>query len=245
MSGAPLAFSGVEMRFPNGTVALTGVDLRIAPGEFVALLGPSGCGKSTLLRLASGLDTPTSGTVDVGSDRIGYVFQDATLLPWLSVEKNAALFGELDHLPRSEVDRRVRSSLDLVGLGRFAKHLPHQLSGGMRMRASLARSLVNEPNVFLFDEPFGALDEMTREKLNDDVRALWLDRGFTGVFVTHSIAEAVYMATRVVVMGAHPGRVIAEYAVPFGDTRDELTRYSPQFASLCAEISDTLKEASA
>jgi NitT/TauT family transport system ATP-binding protein len=132
-----------------------------------------------------------------------------------------------------------------VGLGRFAKHLPHQLSGGMRMRASLARSLVNEPNVFLFDEPFGALDEMTREKLNDDVRALWLDRGFTGVFVTHSIAEAVYMATRVVVMGAHPGRVIAEYAVPFGDTRDELTRYSPQFASLCAEISDTLKEASA
>ena len=243
MAGAQLVFSDVAMRFPNGTVALDDVNLSIRPGEFVALLGPSGCGKSTLLRLASGLDVATSGHTETDTDRIGYVFQDATLLPWLNVERNVALFGELDHLPQAEVSRRVEHALDLVGLTRFAKHLPHQLSGGMRMRASLARSLVNNPALFLFDEPFGALDEFTREKLNDDVRALWRDEGFTGVFVTHSIAEAVYMATRVIVMGAAPGRIIGEYAVPFGDERDEHTRYSPEFAELSAEISDLLKAA--
>jgi NitT/TauT family transport system ATP-binding protein len=245
MSGATLDFTDVAMRFPNGTVALGGVDLSIRPGEFVALLGPSGCGKSTLLRLASGLDTATSGRTATDTDRIGYVFQDATLLPWLSVERNVALFGELDRLPKREVERRVSHALDMVGLTAFAAHLPHQLSGGMRMRTSLARSLVNNPALFLFDEPFGALDEFTREKLNDDVRALWRDEGFTGVFVTHSIAEAVYMATRVVVMGASPGRIIGEFAVPFGAERDEHTRYSPEFAELSAEISDVLKAAMA
>ncbi|MDO8382892.1 MULTISPECIES: ABC transporter ATP-binding protein [Microbacterium] len=243
MSGATLDFRDVAMRFPNGTVALDDVNLSIRPGEFVALLGPSGCGKSTLLRLASGLDTATSGRTETGTDRIGYVFQDATLLPWLSVERNVALFGELDHLPASELSGRVTHALDMVGLTKFAKHLPHQLSGGMRMRTSLARSLVNNPALFLFDEPFGALDEFTREKLNDDVRALWLEDRFTGVFVTHSIAEAVYMATRVVVMGASPGRIIGEYDVPFGDERDEHTRYSPEFAELSGEISDLLKAA--
>jgi len=245
MPGAPIAFHDVGMRFPDGTVALTDVELSIDAGEFVALLGPSGCGKSTLLRLASGLDAPTAGRVELDTDRVGYVFQDATLLPWLTVERNVSLFGELEHLPRGEVAARVRTALELVGLASFAGHLPHQLSGGMRMRASLARSLVNNPSLFLFDEPFGALDEFTREKLNDDVRALWREEDFTGLFVTHSIAEAVYMATRVVVMGARPGRIVAEYAVPFGDVRDEHTRYSPEFAALCAEISDTLKGAMA
>ncbi|MDX2376566.1 ABC transporter ATP-binding protein [Microbacterium sp. LRZ72] len=245
MPGATLDFRDVEMRFPNGTVALNDVSLSVRPGEFVALLGPSGCGKSTLLRLASGLDTATAGRTETGTDRIGYVFQDATLLPWLSVERNVALFGELDHLPRKEVSRRVADCLALVGLTRFAKHLPHQLSGGMRMRCSLARSLVNNPALFLFDEPFGALDEFTREKLNDDVRGLWRDERFTGVFVTHSISEAVYMATRVVVMGAAPGRIIGEFDVPFGDDRDEHTRYSPEFAQISGQISDLLKAAMA
>ncbi len=245
MSGATLDFRDVAMRFPNGTVALDDVNLSIGPGEFVALLGPSGCGKSTLLRLASGLDAATAGRTETGTDRIGYVFQDATLLPWLSVERNVALFGELDHLPAAELSGRVTHALEMVGLAKFAKHLPHQLSGGMRMRTSLARSLVNNPALFLFDEPFGALDEFTREKLNDDVRALWLEDRFTGVFVTHSIAEAVYMATRVVVMGASPGRIIGEYAVPFGDERDEHTRYSPEFAELSGEISELLKAAMA
>ncbi|WOQ69244.1 ABC transporter ATP-binding protein [Microbacterium limosum] len=245
MSGATLEFDDVGMRFPNGTVALDHVDLTISPGEFVALLGPSGCGKSTLLRLASGLDSASSGRTVVGTQNVGYVFQDATLLPWLTVARNVALFGELERLPRAEIERRVSTSLELVGLASFAEHLPHQLSGGMRMRASLARSLVNNPSLFLFDEPFGALDEFTREKLNDDVRSLWREERFTGVFVTHSIAEAVYMATRVVVMGAAPGRIIGEFAVPFGDHRDEHTRYSPEFARLSSDISDLLKGAMA
>lgn len=243
---APLvAFDDVSMTFPDGTIALNGVDIAIEQGEFVALLGPSGCGKSTLLRLASGLETGTGGATRVQTEQIGYVFQDATLLPWRTVRQNVALFAELDQLGRQETAERVDHALELVGLSGFQKHRPHQLSGGMKMRVSLARSLVNRPQLFLFDEPFGALDEFTRERLNDDVRGLFVREGFTGMFVTHSIPEAVYMATRVIVMGARPGRVIGEFAVPFGAERDEHTRYSPDFARLAAEISDCLKGAMA
>ncbi|GAA2225850.1 ABC transporter ATP-binding protein [Herbiconiux moechotypicola] len=245
MPESQVVFDSVSMAFPGGTVALDGVDLTVARGEFVALLGPSGCGKSTLLRLASGLETATSGSTRVATRQIGYVFQDATLLPWRTVRQNVALFAELDHLDRAETASRVDDALGRVGLAGFEKHRPHQLSGGMRMRVSLARSLVNQPELFLFDEPFGALDEFTRERLNDDVRALWVRERFTGLFVTHSIPEAVYMATRVVVMGARPGRVIGEFEVPFGDARDEHTRYSPEFAELANAISDCLKGAMA
>ena len=245
MEHAVLEFEDLGIQFAGGTVALDGIDLSIQPGEFVSLLGPSGCGKSTVLRIASGLEAPTSGRSTVTTDQIGYVFQDATLLPWLTIDDNVALFAELEHMPSAEIRARVTATLELVGLAGFARHRPHQLSGGMRMRASLARSLVTSPDLFLFDEPFGALDEFTREKLNDDVRALWVAQRFTGVFVTHSIAEAVYMSTRVVVMGARPGRVIGEFDVPFGDDRDEHTRYSPEFATLSGEISDLLRTASA
>jgi NitT/TauT family transport system ATP-binding protein len=245
VTSSVVAFDDVSMTYPDGTVALHDVDISIASGEFVALLGPSGCGKSTLLRLASGLEHATGGRTTVATDRIGYVFQDATLLPWRTVRKNVALFAELDGLSASESQARVDHALEVVGLTSFAGHRPHQLSGGMRMRVSLARSLVNRPELFLFDEPFGALDEFTRERLNDDVRDLYVREGFTGLFVTHSIPEAVYMATRVIVMGARPGRVVGEFEVPFGTHRGEETRYSAEFAALANEISHCLKEAMA
>ncbi|MCS5735441.1 ABC transporter ATP-binding protein [Herbiconiux daphne] len=245
MSAPLVTFDDVTMTFPDGTVALADVDIAIQPGEFIALLGPSGCGKSTLLRLASGLETATGGQTQVGTRQIGYVFQDATLLPWRTVRKNVALFAELDDLSAGETRERVDHALGVVGLTAFEDHRPHQLSGGMKMRVSLARALVNRPKLFLFDEPFGALDEFTRERLNDDVRGLFLRERFTGVFVTHSIPEAVYMATRVIVMGARPGRVIGEFAVPFGEERGEAVRYSPEFAELANEISQCLKGAMA
>ena len=151
-----LAFSGVGKRFPDGTVALSGVDLSVAPGEFVSILGPSGCGRSTLLRVAAGLTAASDGTARVATDKVGYVFQDPTLLPWRTVQANVELFAELRHLPRDERRRRARDALALVGLDDFAGHHPRALSGGMRMRVSLARSLTLEPELFLFDEPFGA-----------------------------------------------------------------------------------------
>ena len=185
-----LAFSGVGKRFPDGTVALSGVDLSVAPGEFVSILGPSGCGKSTLLRVAAGLTAASDGTARVATDKLGYVFQDPTLLPWRTVQANAELFAELRHLPRDERRRRARDALALVGLDDFAGHHPRALSGGMRMRVSLARSLTLEPELFLFDEPFGALDEITRERLNDELLGLYLAKEFTALFVTHSVSEA-------------------------------------------------------
>jgi NitT/TauT family transport system ATP-binding protein len=185
-----LAFSGVGKRFPDGTVALSGVDLSVAPGEFVSILGPSGCGKSTLLRVAAGLTAASDGTARVATDKVGYVFQDPTLLPWRTVQANVELFAELRHLPRDERRRRARDALALVGLDDFAGHHPRALSGGMRMRVSLARSLTLEPELFLFDEPFGALDEITRERLNDELLGLYLAKGFTALFVTHSVSEA-------------------------------------------------------
>ena len=159
-----------------------------------------------MLRLASGLDSPTSGRVDVASKRVGYVFQDPTLLPWRTVRRNVELLAELEHLPKAERQARVTEAIGLVGLTGFEKHRPRSLSGGMRMRTSLARSLVLQPDVFLFDEPFGALDEMTRERLNDELLALFADRGFAALFITHSVAEAVYLSTRVVVMSPRPGQ---------------------------------------
>ena len=236
-----LRFSGVTKRFSGGTTALADANLEVAPGEFVSVVGPSGCGKSTLLRIASGLDDVTGGSVEVGTKRLGYVFQDATLLPWRSVQQNVGLFAELEKMGKAERDRRIAEAIELVGLTGFEKHLPHQLSGGMRMRASLARSLVLDPEVFLFDEPFGALDEITRERLNDELLRMFELRSFAALFITHSVAEAVFLSTRVVVMSARPGRVIADIPVPFEYPRVPELRYTPEFAGLCGEVSRHLR----
>jgi NitT/TauT family transport system ATP-binding protein len=238
-----LRFSGVSKKFKDGTTALTGTDLVVSPGEFVSVVGPSGCGKTTLLRIASGLEQATQGTVDVGADTVGYVFQDATLLPWRIVRDNVGLFAELDKMSRAERDRRIAEAIELVGLAGFERHLPHELSGGMRMRASLARSLVLDPDVFLFDEPFGALDEITRERLNDELLRMFALRGFAALFITHSVAEAVFLSTRVVVMSGRPGRVMADIAVPFEYPRAPELRYTPAFAALCGEVSRHMRSA--
>jgi NitT/TauT family transport system ATP-binding protein len=238
-----LQFSGVSKTFKDGTTALTGTHLSVSPGEFVSVVGPSGCGKSTLLRIASGLDGATDGTVDVGADHVGYVFQDATLLPWRSVRANVGLFAELDKMSKVERSRRIAEAIELVGLTGFEKHLPHELSGGMRMRVSLARSLVLDPDVFLFDEPFGALDEITRERLNDELLRMFALRAFAALFITHSVAEAVFLSTRVVVMSGRPGRVVADIAVPFGYPRPPELRYTPDFGALCGEVSQHLRSA--
>ena len=237
-----LDFHDVALRFPNGTVALEGVDLTVDRGEFVTVVGPSGCGKSTLLRIASGLEAATTGTAEVDTDRIGYVFQDATLLPWRSVGRNVELLAELNGVPKGDRRRKAAESIDLVGLSGFEDSLPGQLSGGMKMRASLARSLTLEPELFLFDEPFGALDEITRERLNDELLRLFVEKSFAGLFITHSVSEAVYLSTRVVVMSGRPGHVVGEFAVPFPMPRDPDVRFTPEFAELVGEVSHALRE---
>ncbi len=209
-----LDFRNVEMTFPNGTIALQGVDLTVDRGQFVSVVGPSGCGKSTLLRIASGLETASDGTAGVAADRIGYVFQDATLLPWRSVQGNVELLAELGHMPKAERAAKAAHAIDLVGLGGFESNLPKQLSGGMRMRVSLARSLTLDPELFLFDEPFGALDEITRERLNDELLRLFVEQQFAGLFITHSVSEAVYLSTEVIVMSG-PGSIVGRFEVPF------------------------------
>ncbi len=236
-----LQFDNVGMTFPDGTQALENVSLSVTPGEFVTVVGPSGCGKSTLLRIASGLETQTQGSCAVDRDSIGYVFQDATLLPWRSVQRNIELLAELHGETKAECQRRAQEAISLVGLDGFADKYPRQLSGGMRMRASLARSLVMKPRVFLFDEPFGALDEITRERLNDELLGLFQREGFAGLFITHSIAEAVYMSTRVLVMSPRPGRITASFDIPFAYPRDHDLRYSPEFAELCGKVSHALR----
>lgn len=238
-----LEFDSVGMTFPDGTRALEDVSFTVSPGEFVTVVGPSGCGKSTLLRIASNLEKNTTGSCTVDRDSIGYVFQDATLMPWRTVIKNVELIAELHKVPKSERRELAREAIDLVGLTGFDDKYPRQLSGGMKMRASLARSLVMKPKVFLFDEPFGALDEITRERLNDELLALFQREGFAGLFITHSITEAVYMSTRVLVMSARPGRILSSYDVPFEYPRSHDLRYEPAFAELCGEISHALRGA--
>ncbi|GLY29305.1 ABC transporter ATP-binding protein [Kineosporia sp. NBRC 101731] len=236
-----LDFRDVSMRFGE-TEALTGVDLSVRRGEFVSVVGPSGCGKSTLLRIASGLEQVSGGTASVTSQRIGYVFQDATLLAWRSVRSNVELLAELHHVPKAERAARATAAIDLVGLNGFEKHLPRQLSGGMRMRTSLARSLTLDPELFLFDEPFGALDEITRERLNDELLKLFVQQNFAGLFITHSVAEAVYLSTRVLVMSGRPGRIVGSFDVPFDMPRDPDIRFTPEFAALVGQISHALRE---
>jgi NitT/TauT family transport system ATP-binding protein len=241
MPNPVLAFDGVSKRFADGTAALAGVDLSMAPGEFVSVVGPSGCGKSTLLRIASGLETATEGAALVDTDKIGYVFQDPTLLPWRTVQANVELLAELAGLSRPERRRRAGEAIKLVGLSDFARHRPRALSGGMRMRVSLARSLTLQPELFLFDEPFGALDEITRERLNDELLTLFLTQRFTALFVTHSVTEAVFMSKRVVVMSGRPGRVVGDFPVPFEYPRSPRLRFDERFAHLAGEVSACLR----
>lgn len=240
-----LRLTGVAMEYPDGMTVLRGLDLTLRAGEFVSVVGPSGCGKSTLLRIASGLTVQTAGEVAVDRTALGYTFQDATLMPWRRVLGNVELLMELRGLPAPERRRIALEQIALVGLSGFEAFYPRHLSGGMRMRVSLARSLALDPSVFLFDEPFGALDEISRQRLNDELAALYRARGFAGLFITHSIAEAVYLSTRVAVMSPRPGRIIAEFDVPFDWPRTPELRYDPAFTRLAGDIAQTLRQAMA
>jgi NitT/TauT family transport system ATP-binding protein len=265
LSAVPL--SAVEPRVPvvevlaadkvyaNGTRALNPVELAIWPGEFVTLLGPSGCGKSTLLKMVANLIAPSDGRLAWwrhGFERVGepgknlvMVFQDATLMPWSRVQANVRLPLDLRKIDRNEADRRVAEALALVGLKGFERHYPRQLSGGMQMRASIARALVTEPNLLLMDEPFGALDEITRNRLDADIIQLWWKKKLTVIFVTHSIYEAVFLSTRVVVMAARPGRVLTEVVIDEPHPRTEAFRVTQKFAAYAKQLSEHLAEASA
>lgn len=236
-----LSFNNIGMTFPDGTETLRNIDFTIARGEFVTVVGPSGCGKSTLLKIASGLLEPTVGHVDVDRDRLGYVFQDATLLPWRTVMGNVELLAELHDVPAAERRALSQEAIDLVGLKGFEDHYPKSLSGGMKMRASLARTLTLKPPVFLFDEPFGAVDEITREHLNEETQQLFQREGFAGLFITHSIGEAVFMSTRVLVMSARPGEIVAEFDIPFDYPRDPELRFDADFAKISGEVSLALR----
>jgi NitT/TauT family transport system ATP-binding protein len=208
----------------------------------VAIVGPSGCGKSTLLRLASHLTTPSAGEIHVGAGHLGYVFQDATLLPWRTVQRNVELLAELAGVPRSERAALAAQAIALTGLQGFEQHRPRALSGGMRMRVSLARALTMRPNIFLFDEPFGALDEITREHLGGELLNLFARERFAGLFVTHSVSEAAFLASRVLVMSPRPGHIVTEVEVPFAYPRPPELRFEPEFAAIAGEISARLRE---
>jgi NitT/TauT family transport system ATP-binding protein len=238
-----ISFADVSVRFGNVT-AINAFSHSVESEEFVALVGPSGCGKSTVLRLASGLIPPTTGKIERATDNVGYVFQDATLMPWRTVRKNVELLGELEGLSASERSRRADEVLELVGLLEFQDNYPLELSGGMKMRASLARSLLLDPHLFLFDEPFGALDQISRARLNEELMALYSSKLFASIFVTHSVDEAVFLGTRVLVMCARPGKIVAEFSVPFDYPRDPAIRYGSEFTKVASAVSEALEEAS-
>jgi NitT/TauT family transport system ATP-binding protein len=242
-----VALRGVGKTFKTGTLALTGVDLDVEAGEFLTLLGPSGCGKSTILRLIADLDKVTQGTIarphrELISD-IGFVFQEPTLMPWASVFDNVFLPLRLKHQTRSSARQRVEEALALVGLAGFAKAYPRELSGGMRMRVSIARALVLKPALLLLDEPFAALDEITRFRLNDDLIRLKRELGTTVVFVTHSVYESVYLSTRIAIMTQRPGRIFKQIAISAEQPRDDHFRMSAAYGALCAEVSAQLQAA--
>ena len=254
--GDPLAAVwGVGVRFPNDVEALRDVDCTLRTGELVALVGPSGCGKSTLLRVLAGLAQPTTGTVEIAgrppaearreAAPIGIVFQQPTLLAWRTVARNTVLPLELAGVAGATRDADARALLEAVGLAEFADAYPHQLSGGMRMRVAVARALVHRPALLLMDVPFAALDELTRETLQEELLALRARHGFTTLFVTHNVFEAVFLADRVLVMTPRPGRVVGEVAVPFGRTRDAELRADPAFAQLAGQVARRLREAQA
>jgi NitT/TauT family transport system ATP-binding protein len=243
------AIEGVGKIFGKLTTALAGVDLAVGEGDFLSILGPSGCGKSTLLRIVAGLVPPSSGRVRwTGGEikgRIGFVFQEPTLMPWATVWDNAYLPLRLAGSGRRAVAQRIDAALEGVGLAGFERAYPRELSGGMRMRVSIARALVTEPRLLLLDEPFAALDEITRFKLNEDLLRLWQRHRFTVVFVTHSVFESVFLSNRIAVMAPRPGRIVADLAVPLPYPRDAALRTAPDYGACCREVSQRLAEAMA
>lgn len=250
MQTSTIQIENVHRRFPDGTVALEGVNLSVQPGEFVSLVGPSGCGKSTLLRILAGLDTATSGFARLNGrspsdpqarQEMAFVFQEPTLMPWKSVLNNVALPLELRGVGVRERQDRARQSLELVGLSGREGAYPRELSGGMKMRVSIARALVTKPQVMLMDEPFGALDEMTRQRLNDELLGIQQQTGATVVFVTHNMFEAVYLSRRIVVMTPHPGRVAAVLEVPEAYPRDGSFRASELYGRLVYQVLQILE----
>ena len=243
-----VTLTGVTKTYGSNPPVLQNIDLTIAKGEFVSLIGPSGCGKSTLLKLVSGLTNATSGTILVDGmtpvnarETISYIFQDATLLPWRTVTSNVGLGLELEHVSREIRKEKVQSLLELVGLTHVARSYPRQLSGGMKMRVSVARALATRPRLLLMDEPFGALDEMTRDRLNEELLRLRAEQNWTALFVTHSVAEAVFLSTRVIVLAPSPGRIAQEIPIDLPFPRTSETRESPQFESLVTEVSRALR----
>lgn len=245
----------VTMSYGPTRPVLEGVTCQVGRGEFVAMLGPSGCGKSTLLRLVAGLIAPTAGSLTLAgvepaearrtSQRVAFVFQEPNLLPWRNVSANIALPLELAGASRKDHDNAVQGILPLIGLtSDDARKRPRNLSGGMRMRVSLARALVTKPDLLLLDEPFAALDDVLRQQLNEDLVRIWREGGWTGMFVTHNVAEAVFLASRVLVMSSRPGRLIADLRIPFDYPREPGLRAEPAFARLCADLSQQLREVS-
>jgi NitT/TauT family transport system ATP-binding protein len=237
-------FDGVSLTFPNGTHAVESVSFSVRRGEFVSLLGPSGSGKSTLLRLVAGFEAPSVGSVQTSGESLGYVFQDATLLPWCSVLANVELPGKLAGVAAEQRRQRALAAIQRVGLTGFEGHLPAQLSGGMRMRTSIARMLTVQPRIFLFDEPFGALDDLTREKLNEEIAGMFALEPFAGLFVTHSVRESVFLSTRVIVLSPRPGRIAAEVEIPFPYPRGPDLSYTKEFTEVTAEVARRLREVS-
>ncbi|MEQ8966539.1 MAG: ABC transporter ATP-binding protein [Azospirillaceae bacterium] len=254
VGGRPLIrLEGVGKTYASGTIAVKGVDLVVREHEFLSLLGPSGCGKSTVLRMVAGLGDVTVGAIEwprAGHDvtgeperDLGFVFQEPTLMPWATVFDNVYLPLKLQHVSRSKARDRVREALSLVHLDGFDKAYPRELSGGMKMRVSIARAMVTRPKVLLMDEPFAALDEITRNKLNNDLLELWATQKFTVVFVTHSVYESVYLSNRICVMAARPGRIIEDLAIEAPYPRDDAFRTSPLYNDYCRRVSESLHRA--
>lgn len=246
-TGVSVSLGGVRREFDGGVVAVDRVDLEVPEGQFLAILGPSGCGKSTLLRIIAGLDRADAGTVAVNGHarhrpQVAYVFQDAHLLPWRSVIGNVALPLELMGVDRRQRREAARRAIEQVGLGDAVERYPNQLSGGMRMRVSLARALVTNPQLLLLDEPFAALDEITRQRLDEQLRELWQARGMTVLFVTHSTSEAAFLAQRAVVMSARPARVVLDCAIGLPDERSAELRTTAAFARQTGVLFDALRK---
>lgn len=250
---AIVSMRNVTKVFSNGTLALKDMSLDVKGGEFISLLGPSGCGKSTALRIIAGLGAPSSGSIDWPSSKIntkglpegdvGFVFQDPTLMPWASVFDNVRLPLKLKGVSKADARKRIMEGLESVGLADFAKAYPRELSGGMRMRVSIARAIVTRPKLLLMDEPFAALDEITRQKLNDDMLRLWQQFGMTVIFVTHSVYESAYLSSRIVVMRARPGQVFTDMQIAQPATRDHDYRNSEGYRQTCQTVSGVLQRA--
>src|SRR6201997_3595658 len=246
-AGLAVSLRDVTKVYDNGVMALGPFDLAVRKGEFVSLLGPSGCGKSTALRIMAGLAAPSAGSVEVAhhdgtlpGQSIGFVFQEPTLMPWTSVRENVRLPLKLARVPAAESEPRIMEALTRVGLAEFADSFPRELSGGMKMRVSLARALVTDPDILLMDEPFAALDEITRFRLNNDLLALWRSLRKTVIFVTHSVFESVYLSQRVVVMTSRPGQIAAEIGIDTSVPRDEAFRTSTAYGEYCGKVSAAL-----